>query len=1037
MVSKSDANRYLITPEVIDYLFKKASPGLSAKDRKIFEDLTKSMRAFADKRAGGHVLTDPDLLQEVIKRFSKVGVGDSKDLIKAIMSIPKVMEQVEGKTSKAFQNAVEKSFTKALITLPEDYLKSIKELSTDVNSLNKNIERLIKSNDAKADKIVSLKNTHSADTASLREKHANEVSELKSKHQKNIEDQKERYEGKISNLQDAHAATKKELAQEKELVKLYEEEVHDKEKEIKKEQSKRKFDAVAYAREDERKNKTIEAQAKENQTLKEKMLERDQQHSDKVATMERRISRIKTTLNSLTGTVNKKDSILGYTSGELAAFTLRNFAGQKGLRVDSKHSDYKTAIGALAAHFHSGGKRTGKDIEQLIGHLLPNFTRPDGTSKLSGKGSGSGGSGGKGGHVVQQLQKFEKAVVKNMKLPNPTSDTLKMGVLLLGQMNPILGYILTAILAIKGSILGKGSIAGLTIAGGVAKSGIDKLSWLSNKEKYIQDKYFHSNATDKEKAVGEKALRRVRKKYFNNLGSSVSRAGLKKIPLIGALAGSYMAYKNFRKGDTAGGLGELSSGLLGGLFPGLGTAGSTLIDTWLGARDGVTGTRTPTSWAGNLLKNGSAGFSQRWRDAKSAYKVSMSASGGSAAANAVSQTAKSMTAMEKTLGVLKGIMAAIKVFVKPIPLIAAGIAGILAIVAYLNRDKIKNFFNNRGISQEGITRLQELEQKKRDGGLSDTEKSEYDTLSKNLHNSLVERRKKNEVAKGFRRTQFSFKNPITWHMWPQALANYTSDNTAAWLKSKDIKKGKESTIGSSLVDPSEIIPEHVLLSKGAGELETMMALRKGAYEKLQDKAGYWTVSKGLFAKTYQNPNGNNKYKDTLYVENGVQSLLANAVDQYGLPAGFNITSGTKSKGSVHQTHTGREVDIAYGANKLTRAERRRIETALKAQQKAGILSDWLYEGDHYHLSYAANKKSDLVAVPAVKAAVETAKKEAEKVSEPVQTAANGMREALWNRAMGNNNSKLDKTRNILFSATDITGSLGVWGITRLNSTGGT
>lgn len=1027
MVSKSDANRYLITPEVIDYLFKKASPGLSAKDRKIFEDLTKSMRAFADKRAGGHVLTDPDLLQEVIKRFSKVGVGDSKDLIKAIMSIPKVMEQVEGKTSKAFQNAVEKSFTKALITLPEDYLKSIKELSTDVNSLNKNIERLIKSNDAKADKIVSLKNTHSADTASLREKHANEISELKGKHQKNIDDLKEKYEGKISNLQDAHAATKRDLAQEKELVKLYEEEVHDKEKEIKKEQTKRKFDAVAYAREDERKNKTIEAQAKENQTLKEKMLERDQQHSDKVATMERRISRIKTTLNSLTGTVNKKDSILGYTSGELAAFTLRNFAGQKGLRVDSKHSDYKTAIGALAAHFHSGGKRTGKDIEQLIGHLLPNFTRPDGTSKLSGKGSGSGGSGGKGGHVVQQLQKFEKAVVKNMKLPNPTSDALKMGVLLLGQMNPILGYILTAILAIKGSILGKGSIAGLTIAGGVAKSGIDKLSWLSNKEKYIQDKYFHSNATDKEKAVGEKALRRVRKKYFNNLGSSVSRAGLKKIPLIGALAGSYMAYKNFRKGDTAGGLGELSSGLLGGLFPGLGTAGSTLIDTWLGARDGVTGTRTPTSWAGNLLKNGSAGFSQRWRDAKSAYKVSMSASGGSAAANAVSQTAKSMTAMEKTLGVLKGIMAAIKVFVKPIPLIAAGIAGILAIVAYLNRDKIANFFNKRGIPQEDIPKLQELERKKKDGTLTKEEKLQYNILDKQLENSVAERRNKELAAKGI-------------HNAPLAMQWFGKAHSRLYARlfgKGTIKSDKENTIGSSLVDPSEIIPEHVLVSKGAGDLETMMASRKGAYEKLQDRAGYWTVSRGLFAKTYQNPNGNNKYKDTLYVENGVQSLLANAVDQYGLPAGFNITSGTKSKGSVHKTHTGREVDIAYGANNLTRAERRRIETALKAQQKAGILSDWLYEGDHYHLSYAANKKSDLVAVPAVKAAVETAKKEAEKVSEPVQTAANGMREALWNRAMGNNNSKLDKTRNILFSATDITGSLGVWGITRLNSTGGT
>lgn len=1022
MVSKSDANRYLITPEVIDYLFKKASPGLSAKDRKIFEDLTKSMRAFADKRAGGHVLTDPDLLQEVIKRFNKVGVGDSKDLIKAIMSIPKVMEQVEGKTSKAFQNAVEKSFTKALITLPEDYLKSIKELNTDVNSLNKNIERLIKSNDAKANKIVSLKNTHSADTASLREKHANEISELKGKHQKNIDDLKEKYEGKISNLQDAHAVTKRDLAQEKELVKLYEEEVHDKEKEIKKEQAKRKYDGLAYAREDERKNKTIEAQAAEIKTLKDKLLERNTQHGDRIDAMKRRLAVGKNVIGSLTKTVNKKDSILGYTSGELAAFALRNFAGQKGLRIDSKHADYKTAVGALAAHFHNGGKRTGKDIEQLIGHLLPNFTRPDGTSKLSGKGSGSGGSGGKGGHVVQQLQKFEKAVVKNMKLPNPTSDLMKSAVLLLGSMNPVLGAILTALLAIRaGMSFGFGTTNLSALSAGVMSVGSQVISagksLLTPSKSPVSNTRLNAIKAAHPKFYAQaKEANNVRRNYRK---STMLSTLAKKIPGWGILAGAGASLGHFAKGDTVGGIGELASGLLGGMFPGLGTALSTGIDTWLGARENPD-VRRATSSFGKAMQRGAL-KAQKGLQATGNFVTTKS----QAALTAIKQS-KAMTEMAKLMGQvskgIKGIGAAIKLIstvAKTKLLIILGIAAAVGILAMWIKNK---FFGNKDLaSTADVKRYKELHDKKLSGGLTDEESAEYKTLEDKIGNLAADQRKKLKSSgnKGLTVTERGAKK--------EAL--------------RAIQQGKDSKyLGSMGVESSQLFTKEELYNKGIHpeKLSNMAAERTGAYERVQDLSGYWTVARNQFALTSDNKAGSDENGDILYNEKGTQANLKYLMDNYGLPKGAVITSAMRSGRSRHSGHTGRTFDITYANER----DRKAAEKALAAAKRDGVLARYQNEytnpsakstGGHFDLEFAGNVNADYTVPSPVSSTTLQGKVEK---AVPRQTATNGMREALWNRAMGNDNAKLDKTRNILFSATDITGSLGVWGITRLNSTGG-
>ena len=85
------------------------------------------------------------------------------------------------------------------------------------------------------------------------------------------------------------------------------------------------------------------------------------------------------------------------------------------------------------------------------------------------------------------------------------------------------------------------------------------------------------------KAFGLKALSK-------GAGKMAGKVLLKKIPIIGALYGTYLAYKRFKEGDIIGGLMEFGSGIAS-IFPGLGTAASVAMDASLVAMDakGVTG----------------------------------------------------------------------------------------------------------------------------------------------------------------------------------------------------------------------------------------------------------------------------------------------------------------------------------------------------------------------------------------------------------------------------------------------------------------
>jgi len=72
-------------------------------------------------------------------------------------------------------------------------------------------------------------------------------------------------------------------------------------------------------------------------------------------------------------------------------------------------------------------------------------------------------------------------------------------------------------------------------------------------------------------------------------GKSIGKSLLKKIPVVGALAGIGFGISRAMKGDFTGAIGEVASGAAS-LIPGIGTAASVAIDAGLAARDIYKGT---------------------------------------------------------------------------------------------------------------------------------------------------------------------------------------------------------------------------------------------------------------------------------------------------------------------------------------------------------------------------------------------------------------------------------------------------------------
>lgn len=229
------------------------------------------------------------------------------------------------------------------------------------------------------------------------------------------------------------------------------------------------------------------------------------------------------------------------------------------------------------------------------------------------------------------------------------------------------------------------------------------------------------------------------------------------------------------------------------------------------------------------------------------------------------------------------------------------------------------------------------------------------------------------------------------------------------------------------------ISKNDLYNKSPEEI-AKMAASSSAYEALTDRKGYWTISRKDFAKYSGNAAGGAGNGDVLFTAAGFQDTLQTLVDKYGMPRNFEITSGLRSKDSVHDGHTLGEVDITY-ANP---ADRALADAALKKARNDGAIGFFQNEydkksrkstGGHIHVAPQA------YGVQVAKEVAEGTYKAVEETTANVTKKEAGALDPALISRIGDLSSR-DKTRALIFSATDITGSLGVWGITQTNNDGG-
>lgn len=162
--------------------------------------------------------------------------------------------------------------------------------------------------------------------------------------------------------------------------------------------------------------------------------------------------------------------------------------------------------------------------------------------------------------------------------------------------------------------------------------------------------------------------------------------------------------------------------------------------------------------------------------------------------------------------------------------------------------------------------------------------------------------------------------------------------------------------------------------------------------------------------------------------------------KYGV--GYKITStmGDAHAGGAKSHYMGNKIDIVPTGN---------LDARTKGQLERELRSRGFYDGNtgavgwhnagsgsHWDLSLLTSNELKTMGktLSSTQKAVATATATQEETATSVATASNGLRQSVFDRVYGKDSS-LAKAREIIFTATDVTGSLGVWGITQVNNTG--
>lgn len=238
-----------------------------------------------------------------------------------------------------------------------------------------------------------------------------------------------------------------------------------------------------------------------------------------------------------------------------------------------------TAKGKLNSQFDPGG--LGTPSAMILDRETGLPIEP--SSEDEGKKGGKGGKGGVGGEAVAVLQgiavttKEIKDILKDAFVDkNENVDPAQEG--LAASANAIESGSGSDIESAVSPVDATAESAGGAEQGGTGGGGGILPAVLAAGGGSLLKKVFTRGGTrTAAKAAGKAAAKKAAAK-------AVGKSLLKKIPLIGAVAGIGFGIHRAMRGDFAGALGEVASGVAS-TIPGVGTAASLAIDAGLAARD--------------------------------------------------------------------------------------------------------------------------------------------------------------------------------------------------------------------------------------------------------------------------------------------------------------------------------------------------------------------------------------------------------------------------------------------------------------------
>lgn len=595
--------------------------------------------------------------------------------------------------------------------------------------------------------------------------------------------------------------------------------------------------------------------------------------------------------------------------------------------------------------------------------------------------------------------------IKDIMRKNPFYDLVRWGFLLLGKNHPILAAIGLSLPVLMGPLLGIVNIIKSfknLLSGG--KGGLLK------------------GASKPAKEITEEGAKRFGnfKKFFTVQGAKTAGEGiLKRIPIIGSALDVAFDIPDIitahKSGKMSQQLSKTGGGIIGAVAGGILTGGNplgVLAGNWLGRTIGEAlgpGVQEFVDGIQSLVKSlwGIIGPILNWLGAKLRPVIErvgdaflqvgrMIMSFGRAIDNFIKGTFNFVVNLVKSFG--EGLGTVIGWFGKA----ASAISGFVDFLKTI--PGVKNFLNDnstpdsaaggkKGDAVDELSKFQKVAELKKSGWTDDRLLSEGIVNKAQLHNY---REYADNVFEEYRKA----------HGEDPKSKNFALDTNSLVLAQIKKDRGYAEQYGNVI--------------KGHVEQKVIHGVKAS---RMKDLALYGSIDGKNSIPWVASENVSNLKKLDTYLHNkGYSTVYTSAMGGHG-------------EGTGHGQ--GRKIDFQVFKNgKVTRLTADEMRDLKRMGFYDGVHSLGFEAvknqvgGGHYDFTIANNLRETASKLSATQKATAVA----ENTNTSNAVATDGLRQSIAERVYGKDNA-LRKANEIIFTATDVTGSLGVWGITQVNNTG--